>query len=363
MKIGILTHYNVINNGATLQMLALKKYLEERGNEVFILTYQKNYDFSKEASTKYSTSLASLFFIFKKYFVKGSPGLFTFKAKKQFVFKKYIKNNFSFLPFDSKMDAVIIGSDEVFSLEVGCNKMMYGHGLNTKKIISYAPSFGQTDIKRIQQYNCEDVISSGLKLFTAISARDEFTAKTIRLVSGIDPVIVCDPVILYDFSKIHVTIKKPKHKYILLYSYDKNMNKNNEIYAIKKYAKEKGCSIYSVGTYHSWCDKNILCNPLEWIEYFKNAEEIITDTFHGSVLSIICQKKASFFVRSINSNKMAALISSFGLEDFILKDVSYEELKRVDSEILNKEKLLQNIKSVRTNGKNFLEKALSNGRD
>lgn len=358
MKIGILTHYNVINNGATLQMFALKSWLEEKGHEVYILTYDKNYDFSKETAKKYNKSIKNAFFIFKEYFFKKSPALFFHKIKKHFIFKKFIKKNFEFLPFDSELDAVVVGSDEVFSLEVGCNKMMYGHGLSTKLLISYAPSFGQTDFKLINERGCYEIISNGLKQFDSLSVRDVFSKETVYKLTSLDCEIVCDPVILYDFSSIHKKIKTPKHKYILLYSYDKNMNKPEEIKSIQKYAKERKLKVYSVGTYHKWCDKNITCDPIQWIEYFRHAEEIITDTFHGSILSIIEQKKAFFLKRSINSNKISSLINEFELDGFLTNEITYEGLLNFSKKRYDVNKTKELVKIKRNKGVLFLEKAL-----
>ena len=358
MKIGILTHYNVINNGATLQMYALKSWLEENGHDVYILTYKKNFDYSEDAAKKYNFSLKNLFYIFKMYFIKGSPSLFFYKVRKQKKYKKFIKRNFKFLGYTKPLDLAIVGSDEVFSLEVGCNKMMYGHDVNANKIISYAPSFGQTDMEVIKTRGCVDIISSGLKKFSSISVRDTKSRDTIRSLIGVDCDIVCDPVILYDFSSTHTKIKTPKHKYLLLYSYDKNMNSPEEIYSIKAYAKKKGLKVISAGTYHKWCDKNINCNPLEWIEYFRNAEEVITDTFHGAVLSIITQKKALVLRRSINGNKLTSLIEEYGLDNFLVDKIDSSCLNTFSETVYNGDDVLERVKAKRLNGAHFLKRSL-----
>ena len=361
MKIGILTHYNVINNGATLQMFALKSWLEEKGHDVFILTYKKNFDYSEEASKKYIPSFKNRLFIFKSYFLKGSPSLFFFKVKKHKIFNKFIKSHFSFVDYKSELDVVIVGSDEVFSLEVGCNKMMYGYGLNTNRVVSYAPSFGQTDIELINKRNCFELISNGLKSFSSLSVRDKYSQKVVRELINKECEIVCDPVILYDFSKVTCPVRPLKKKYILIYSYDKNMNSEEEVKSIKKYAKNRGLNIVSVGTYHKWCDKNINCNPVEWIEYFRNAEEVITDTFHGAILSMITQKKALFLRRSINSNKINSLIEEFELNKFLVDKIDDKCLERFKELVYDKDKIQELIKAKRAHSEAFLEKSLKNG--
>ena len=360
MRIGILTHYNVINNGATLQMYALKSWLEEKGHEVFILTYKKNFDFSEEAAKKYNPSFKNRLFVFKSYFIKGSPSLFFHKVKKHRIFKKFIRQNFKFLDYKTPLDAVIVGSDEVFSLEVGCNKMMYGYEVNANNLISYAPSFGQTGIDLIEQRGCKEIISSGLKQFSHLSVRDIYSQETVfKLINSKCP-IVCDPVILYDFKKINTPIRVPKEKYILLYSYDKNMNGDKEVKALKEYAKKNNLKIYSVGTYHKWCDKNITCNPLEWIEYFRNADQVITDTFHGAVLSMICFKKALFLKQSINGNKLSSLVSEFKLNNFLVEEINENVLDRFSKQVYKTDELSKLIDEKRSNGELYLTNSLKN---
>lgn len=40
----------------------------------------------------------------------------------------------------------------------------------------------------------------------------------------------------------------------------------------------------------SGADKFIDCSPFEVLAYFKNAQEVITDTFHGSIFSVITHR-------------------------------------------------------------------------
>ena len=61
MKIGIVTHYNVHNHGAQLQLYALCSFFRDLGHEASALTYTKNYDFlGRKLAAKYSISLQSI---------------------------------------------------------------------------------------------------------------------------------------------------------------------------------------------------------------------------------------------------------------------------------------------------------------
>ena len=359
MKIGILTHYNVNNQGAQLQMLAMKYYLEDMGHRVCILTYEKNFDFDKEESKKNSMSLLYLPYYFRKYLLGKGVGLTLFNMRKALAHKKSWKK-LDFAPYDkSGCDAVIIGSDEVFSIDVGCNKMMYGYGLGKIPVIAYAPAFGRTTEDLLKKYNCYDLVKNGLKNMYALSARDEHTKNMIFNMTGRQVPIVCDPVLLYRGGKFTVPIKKIGKKYLLVYSYDRNMVDKEEIYNIKYYAKKHRLITVSLGTYHKWCDKNIVCNAQEWYSYFKYAECVVTDTFHGSVVAIKNHCNVAVFIReSINAFKLESLLKETGLQSRRLKKVSVKNLEYVLSQPIDYEKVDKNIEDALIVSKQYLSKAL-----
>lgn len=365
MNIGIITHHTVINQGAILQMYALKSWLEDKGHKVYFLKYTKDFDFAPEERGKYNLSAKYLPFYLKEYVFKKGIRLSWFNVKKQILYKKYISNTFNFKSYAlDKMDAVIVGSDEVFSLAAGCNMMMYGHGVNTEYLISYAPSFGQTGMERIEKFHCKELISSGLKKFNALSVRDTYSGEIVKELTDIEPELVCDPVMLYNFSKEKSDIRKfhlKGKKYLLVYSMDRWMIEPEEVVAIKAYAKKKGYITVSAGTFHKWCDKNIVCNPLEWLEIFRGAEEVITDTFHGSVLSIITNRPAFYYVRDLNSNKLMSLYRSMGIESRVLSKVDCLEMECIQKEApMNMENVNKRLLEIRKKSEQYLSNALSN---
>ena len=69
MKIGILTHYNVNNQGAQLQLYALYHYLKSLGHDMYVLTYNKNFDFIPEEAEKNNVSLGSVPYYIRNYLI------------------------------------------------------------------------------------------------------------------------------------------------------------------------------------------------------------------------------------------------------------------------------------------------------
>ena len=360
MKVGILTHYDVNNQGAQLQMYGLYNQLKKLGHTPKVLSYVKNFDFERESALKYQVSIKSIPYYIKHYLFEKGLGSTWFNYKKYNKNKEFRKNNFIIENYSSAdIDCAIVGSDEVWSIPYGVNDMMYGHCVNTDNMISYAPAFGQTDMEMINKYHAKELISSGISKFKAISARDVHTYNMVKELTGREAEIVCDPVLYYDFSDTKVEVDLPSKKYIIVYSYEWNMNDESEIKAIKEYAKKNNLITVSVGTYHKWCDKNIYCNALEWIEYFRGAEAVITDTFHGAIVSIITHTKMAVFVRGLNVNKLTDLLDRTNNSNRRLKSISIEEIERVFNTEPNFDKVDEALADLRENANNFLINALN----
>lgn len=355
MKVGILTHYNVSSHGALLQMYGLKKALEEFGHEVFILTYTRNLDFIDEATKKrFSASIKNIPYYLSSYMGEDGLGCLFYQFKKQQVLKKFREDNFKMMPYteSAQLDCVIVGADEVFSLENGVNFVMFGHGITSPRLVAYAPSAGQTDLARVEKFGCKELLASGFGKFTALSARDVGTQQLLHELTGKDAPIVCDPALLYPFP--HPV--KEKKKYIVVYSYQSNFKDKARNRAIRAYAKKNGCEIWSVGVYYKWCDKKINCDPLEMIRIFANAQAVITDTFHGTITSYIAHTPMAVFVRSNNSVKLEHLLQMIGIEN--RKVTTSEMLEAVLNTPVDFDRLDRNVENLRSNGIKYLEQSL-----
>lgn len=360
MKIGILTHYQVESHGACLQHYALTQYLRKMGHDVYTLSYRKNMDFADVADQKkFSVGLSSIPFYIKEYLLKKGPNFVWTMYKKHEGLSGFNKNNFKFLPYGTAdVDAVVVGSDEVWSLQLGANMMMYGHGVDTKQMIAYAPSFGQTDVKQIEKHRCRELIASGLAAFSALSARDLRSQAIAKELSGKDVQLVCDPVLLYGFEKeLEQYHPMTKEKYVVVYGYNSNMNEPDRIAAIRSYAKKKGAKVYSVGAYHKWCDKQVACDPIEMLYWFKGAEAVFTDTFHGTITAYLGKTPIAVYVRSTNNVKLDHLLSLLGLEN--RKVTADRDIETIMSEPVDYDMLHKNFEPIREQSAQYLCNALS----
>lgn len=356
MKIGILTHYNASSHGALLQMYALQEELKSRGSDVYILTFNRNMDFIDESQKKrFSASARNIPYYLKNYMGKGGIPLLAYQYKKQRILSDFRNANFKLIPYTSSgsLDCVVVGADEVFSLENGVNIMMFGHGVTAPRVISYAPSFGQTDITRIDQFGCRELIQSGLGKFTALSVRDRGSAAVVKELLAVEPQIVCDPALLHDFGN------KEKHgsrKYIVVYSYQSNFKDPERIETIKTFAKTHDCELWSVGVYYEWCDKKINCDPLKMLEVFAGAQYVITDTFHGTISAYIAKTPMAVFVRDNNNVKLDYLLEIMGLNQ--RKVASLDRLNDVLDAELDFECIEKRVAELRSIGTRYLDTAL-----
>ena len=365
MKTGILTHYEVNNLGAQLQMYALSCFLRSLGHEPVILTYRKNFDLIPEEAVKNNVSVSSVPYYLKNYLIKKGFGLFLHNAMKFEKLKNFRNDHFVYEEYDSKdLDAIVIGSDEVYSIDVGINKMMYGIGLNCSRKIAYAPSFGKATLEDLRVNNCYEMIQSGLSQMTFLSARDTHTQEMIQELTERDVPIVCDPVILMDFNDIPVCKNKIRKPYVMIYSYDSNLKEPEEYEAVKMFAQRHHLLTVSAGTYHKWCDVNITCDPLEWVQYFRDAEFVITDTFHGFVTSLKTERPFAVYVRNkISPYKMRSLMEQTGTEDREFTSFTFADLEKLYMQEMDYTAVSVKLNKFRQKGVDYLLLSLEDNKE
>lgn len=359
-QFGIITHYDVHNHGALLQLTALIRTLKNYGISAKALRFDKNYDFmGHELKAKYDVSIKSMG-IYLNYLKEKGFGCTRYNFNKRKTLNKYklkeelIGDYYSESPI---LDGVIVGSDEVFALHTGPTPVFFGHCLPTENVFSYAGSFGPTtyeDVRRLHSYN---FIRSGLEGMKYVTVRDANSASVIENLIGKKPPIVVDPVLLYGYKDEIKQLHEPQIKgYILVYAYDNRMNSPEEVDAIRRYANELGLKIVSPGFYHKWCDYNIDVDPISLLSYFKHADAVITDTFHGSVMSLITGAKFAVKTRESNYFKLKNLLMEYCLENRIFNN--WSDLKATIYPQINYDSVNEIIESRRSESMAHINKIL-----
>ena len=331
-KIGIMSMQRIINYGSFLQAYGLKKMIESVSkSEVEFIDYRFGVDITNRLKKPQSKAES----IVDKILKNRTP--WNYLKKKNF-FKEIERNlildlkniGVDKLNYDCEVDTLVIGSDEVFNClqpyPVGYSKQLFGDGYAHSKIVSYAASFGSTRYEDLGDTGIAHEIKTMLSRFAAISVRDENSAHIVRQLLGYSPEIHMDPVLMYDFTQEIAEYTTYERDYIILYAYTGRLSREEENY-IKKFAKRHNKRIICVGHYSNIADKNIICNPLYVFSYFKNADYVITDTFHGTVFSIKMNTKFCTLIRDSNRNKLEALLNNLDKLDRKLEKL--EDIERL----------------------------------
>lgn len=215
----------------------------------------------------------------------------------------------------TQVDVLVIGSDEVFNCmqsgpEVGYSRELFGYGSRASKIISYAASFGFTTLPMLREQGIDREVGQMLSRFSGLSVRDENSREIVRALTGREAALHMDPVLLYDFNPL-VPTQAVCRDTVLVYAYSGRVS-TEEAGAIRAFARKHGKRLVSVGTYQPFCDENIpVVSPFALLAYVRDAEYIVSDTFHGCVFAIKYYKKFCVFIRSSNRQKIEGLLSAF----------------------------------------------------
>ena len=313
MKVGILSMQRVINYGSFLQAYALKHTIESLGYETAFVDIKEGRHLDNSLINNSGRSSIKITELPKRI----DHVLFVKRRKKLFCQHLFVEHGITTPKDESELDLLVVGSDEVFNClqESPWGLSLQLMGDTTIPAISYAASCGYTTLEKLREIGIADEVAESLKKYKAISVRDRNSANIVLEITDIDPQIHLDPVLIYDWTRETEIEKCRFSNYILVYGYDNRINKEDEILAIKKFAKKHKKKLISFGVYQRWCDRNILCDPFQLVKYFMNADYIVTDTFHGTVLSIKCNRPFVTIIRESNKNKITDLLSKFNLKE------------------------------------------------
>ncbi|NDI34876.1 polysaccharide pyruvyl transferase family protein [Chengkuizengella sediminis] len=306
MNICIVTVYHSMNCGSYLQSYALMETLRQKGHNVTFLETGIN-----KPGIAISKAIIKSLLTFKinraNFFFSKWVGF----KKEQKVFRTIKNDNSHIIEFD----LIIFGSDEIWNSgrkEFAKNPILWGEGIDSENLIAYAPSINRSTLEQIETLEYPE---RNLKKFKSIMVRDEHTKDVLSHLTKKDINIVLDPTMLLNSEEYQtVKTKACNDKYVLLYTYGNHLN-NDQIKKIKNFAASKQLKLVSSNSWFNWCDINIGATPFEFISLVKNAKYIVTDTFHGTIFSILFSKQ---FVSFAGDNvKVIELLKALDLNSRI----------------------------------------------
>lgn len=321
IRIGILTFHSVSNYGAVLQAYALSKFIQDKGFECELIDYQNN----KMKKQYKAISLSKINFKHIKlttYNCFMIPHVISRNYKFKIFRKKYLKisekkYNERNLPDSFIYDGIIVGSDQVWNLDCNGSDEHYFLDFIRKdicKCYSYAASISNKR-QEVKQYK------KLLYDYRFISVREKSSAVLLYTILNKKIQTCVDPTLLLPVIEWNKLLKKPNTKnYILVFlmTHSEELLKNAYQFAQENNKKMVYINLYMpfiTSKYNSIYS----ASPEEWLGWVANADYVITNSFHGTVFSIIFEKK--FMVHLIEdegkNERLLDLMNITGLKERI----------------------------------------------
>lgn len=220
----------------------------------------------------------------------------------------------------ANLDAIIVGSDEIWNVRVKTFQNPIFYGLDDIPSFAYAPSIGNASPIDFRQY---DYLVNRIKKICIIGVRDKNTQQLILSFNKEKPSIVCDPTCLLNSDQYPINGKRLiSEKYLLVYSY--SVPSELRI-LLKKYAKQRDLKLVSVCMYQRWCDINVICTPLEFCGLIQYADCVFTTTYHGTIFTLMQHKKCAIYSASPKLDDLLEWTNMQALS--IGTNTSYEQLR------------------------------------
>lgn len=350
MKIGILTQPLYCNYGGLLQCYALQKTLQRMGHDAVVLQREWNRQYTFKGACAYYAKL----FVKKLLGRKESWHYYVAQEKRDYIARETNKfTNRCISPRSKhcyttgqlqeeverlKLDAIIVGSDQVWRPYYSpCQPNYFLDFLpehSKVKRLSYAASFGGDDWNDWSP-KLTELCAKLLQKFDAVSVREKSGIRLCKERFNVEAIQVLDPTMLLDKEDYLSVIGEPLQNRGTLFNYVLDRS-DEKLYIIQTIAErtnkrpfnsmpELDDSIYNL---YGNIEKSVYPPVENWLSAFVEAEMVVTDSFHGTVFSIINNKP--FWVVGNEGRGMArfeTLLSMFGLEGRL---ISIKTIDKVD---------------------------------
>lgn len=361
-KVALITCF-LDNYGACLQALALQNQIEKLGCECNIIAYIGNDGyFQDDFFTILKMKIKNIALIIWNVLHGGEKtGPYTkhfafCKFRKKFLRFEKVKNTNKVKFYNSidemadlseKYDAFVCGSDQLWN-PTFYNQNHPVHFLRfagDKKRIAYAPSIGVSEMPAEYRKTFIEYIAD----FNSLSVREQAGSEIIRDLCSREAKVVLDPTLLAgaDFwnTLLKPAFKAPFEKYIFCYIFSNTQKCSDFLKSAQ--AKTNLPIVYvdisnlSYDGIKSFCVKDK--GPIEFLQLLKNAEFVITDSFHGTAFSLLFNKDFYVLKRERTSesydmfSRIESILNITDLESrFCSLDNEFEEKNSICYSTVNK---------------------------
>ena len=268
--------------------------------------------------------------------------------------KMYVSENFDSIVEEENIKKFVCGADTIFCVdEFGIDDVFYANKKCMKEnyTFSYAASFGDSHFTE-ETYK---LLDQRLTNFKAIGIRESEMVDYIKERTVVDVERVIDPTLLLeadDYEKI-TSKEVPKEKYVLLYT--RRGNQIMEDYA-DMIANKLHCKVIEISLKATNKDKHEMrydAGVEEFLNLVKNAEYVVTNSYHGMIFCVQFRKDFVIFSREQCDTKIEELLNIMGLRDRLLVTGKERFKEEIDYDAVH-----NNIKSEKEKSIKFLQKQL-----
>jgi hypothetical protein len=327
MRVGVITFHSANNYGATLQTWALQKVLKDYGIDAGVINYHPDIIDLLYDPMEGRKGLKRLLKNFTLS-INNNDSLERYHKFQRFLSSKFnligdFRTYEELKTANLNLDAYITGSDQVWNpVHIGGFDPAYylDFAEQGSRKLSYAASVGSDFIH--PKYK-EDMKQS-LSTFTGISVRESSIKEAVQELSKAPVKIVLDPTMLlvkedYDEIKVKSPIKEP---YILVYMIEKNQQ---VISLANTISISLGIPVIQRRPTKGMANELppfYTADAGEFLGLIEGASYVITNSFHGTVFSILYGKPFVSMLHSDTGSRTVDLLTEVGLQSHILYDLA-----------------------------------------
>lgn len=370
--VGIITYNSISNYGALFQAHALQMILEKKGYTSEFIDYWPSYRLTRllhppSMNTKKGGGVIRNILRVGYQLYSDIVNLDqNYRKPKLFLsyHNDYLRNSkIRYNTYDDLVtncpsyDIYITGSDQLWRPQeiIGLDPAYFLSFVTKQNCrISYAVSMGSDKLS--DKY--VDHFKSLIQNVDVISVREKAAIPFVRKMSGKDVVSVLDPTLLVDIKEWNLISKEPKKhisNFLLVY----NLSGNKGLGQLAKIVANKlGLPILHINRLpygHQYPRQNAV-RPEEWLWYFSNASFIITDSFHGTVFSILNNKPFYTIQPAPRNMRAVDLLTPLGLSHRLYS--SWKDVE-IDTTDINYFSVMNKLDQMRKESYSYLDDAIA----
>lgn len=257
-------------------------------------------------------------------------------------------------------DAVITGSDQVWHPQIceGDTTFFLDLPLRPEQKIAYAPSFGVSEYSEEEAAKYMPLIND----IAHLSVREQAGQELIRRHTGREAQLVLDPTMLltradWEQPALPSPYKKPYLFYFTILDEQPGLDA-----MVRRIAAQRGLQIVRIGGLKDLLKRGFINaranGPREFLGLVRDADFVVTTSFHGTVFSILFEKE---FLCVLNNNdrnsRLETLAEQTGLWAQLVRDAHQYDYRR-DYRSPDYAAVSRRLPELRQHSLDFLKQAL-----